>query len=301
MMPSSSALSVLGLPWLLEHNPHTDRSAGRIVSWSPFCHAACLQSALTSVKIGSHSSAPEPPDLTSISSANHDIEEVFSKQWTLFLPPHRPYDCAIEILLVAPWPLVEYITCPAFTGSQHLLQTGPTECLTSRQDQKRRRVEDSFQHPPRPLHWRLVMGIRYAHNSVRSAATGMTPFECSLGFFPPLFLAQEGEVAVLSVQAHLCCCHRLFTAIVAMLIVVIHWSPIINQVWLCVKDTPLKTDSRKLSPCYIGLYEIVRIINPSVVKIKLPQSMTIQFWENMTSRVVLDQIKVDIIRPQKTK
>lgn len=46
------------------------------------------------------------------------------------------------------------------------------------------------------LHW-----VEYAHNSLPSSATGLTPFECSLGYLPPLFPAQETEIAVPSVQA----------------------------------------------------------------------------------------------------
>jgi len=45
--------------------------------------------------------------------------------------------------------------------------------------------------------------VEYAHNTLTNASTGMTPFECALGYVPPLFPAQEVEVAVPSVQAHL--------------------------------------------------------------------------------------------------
>ncbi|XP_030281596.1 uncharacterized protein LOC115586588 [Sparus aurata] len=46
----------------------------------------------------------EPPDLSSVPPEYHDLAEVFSKQRALSLPPHRPYDCAIEILPGAPLP-----------------------------------------------------------------------------------------------------------------------------------------------------------------------------------------------------
>lgn len=104
VMPSSRAPIVLGLPWLQKHNPHIDWSAGKVVSWSSFCHASCLQSALSPVDAVSPSSASEPPDLTSIPSVYHDIGEVFSKKRALSLPPHRPYDCAIDLLPGAPLP-----------------------------------------------------------------------------------------------------------------------------------------------------------------------------------------------------
>eukprot|EP00064_Thunnus_orientalis_P024584 superscaffoldBa00010778_g24881 len=52
--------------------------------------------------------------------------------------------------------------------------------------------------------------IKYAHNSQSSAATGMTPFECSLGYLPLLFPAQEDEIAVPSVQVHLHCFRKIW-------------------------------------------------------------------------------------------
>ncbi len=46
----------------------------------------------------------EPPDLSYFSAEYHDLGEVFSKDCALSLPPHRPYDCAIDPLLGAPSP-----------------------------------------------------------------------------------------------------------------------------------------------------------------------------------------------------
>lgn len=45
--------------------------------------------------------------------------------------------------------------------------------------------------------------IEYAHNYLVSSVTGMKPFMASMGFQPPLFPAQQEEVAVSSVQVHL--------------------------------------------------------------------------------------------------
>ncbi|KAI3360101.1 hypothetical protein L3Q82_014421 [Scortum barcoo] len=38
--------------------------------------------------------------------------------------------------------------------------------------------------------------IEYSHNSLTSSATGVSPFESSLGYQPPLFSSQEEELAV---------------------------------------------------------------------------------------------------------
>lgn len=45
--------------------------------------------------------------------------------------------------------------------------------------------------------------VKYSHNFLTSAATGMTPFEDSLGYLPPLFPSQEIDFAVLSVEHNL--------------------------------------------------------------------------------------------------
>lgn len=131
--------------------------------------------------------------------------------------------------------------------------------------------------------------VEYAHNSLSSSATGMSPFECSLGYLPPLFPEQEKDIAVPSVKDHFHRCRLIWnTARAALLRSVEQNRRIADQhrkhapdyrpgqkVWLCSKDIPLKTDSRKLAPRYIGPFEIEKIINPTVVQLKLPSSLRI--------------------------
>lgn len=96
--------SVSKTPWLARHNPHTDWSKGRVQSWSLFCLAHYLKSALPPA-LNSPQTEPEPkPDLSSVPLAYHDLHEVFNKDKTLFLPLHRLYDCAIDLLPGAPLP-----------------------------------------------------------------------------------------------------------------------------------------------------------------------------------------------------
>lgn len=40
----------------------------------------------------------EDPDLSSVPTYYHDLKEVFSKTKAMSLSPHRPYDCAFELL-----------------------------------------------------------------------------------------------------------------------------------------------------------------------------------------------------------
>ncbi|KAJ8332185.1 hypothetical protein SKAU_G00428350 [Synaphobranchus kaupii] len=62
-----------------------------------------------------------------------------------------------------------------------------------------------------PASWsRFLPWVEYAHNSLKSASTGLSPFECSLGYQPPLLSAQEAEVAVPSVKSHILKCKRVW-------------------------------------------------------------------------------------------
>uniref|UniRef100_A0A674PMU1 Gypsy retrotransposon integrase-like protein 1 n=1 Tax=Takifugu rubripes TaxID=31033 RepID=A0A674PMU1_TAKRU len=97
LIRSSSSPGVLGSPWLALHNPQFDWPTGRLVSWSVNCHTNCLRSAVTSLS-GSSAPAQEIPDLSQVPRDYHDLGEVFCKQRALSLPPHRPYDCAIDLL-----------------------------------------------------------------------------------------------------------------------------------------------------------------------------------------------------------
>ena len=94
---------VLGLPWLKLHNPHIDWTTATIRSWSSYCHAHCLRSAVPARR---NLPAPvtETIDLSNVPKEYHDLMEVFSKDSACSLPPHRPYDCAIDLIPGAPLP-----------------------------------------------------------------------------------------------------------------------------------------------------------------------------------------------------
>ncbi|KAL7847452.1 hypothetical protein AOLI_G00221700 [Acnodon oligacanthus] len=60
-----------------------------------------------------------------------------------------------------------------------------------------------------PTQWSTQLAwVEYAINSLRSAATGRSPFEVSLGYQPPLFPEEEVDLPVPSVQAHIRRCRR---------------------------------------------------------------------------------------------
>uniref|UniRef100_A0A3B3HFG0 CCHC-type domain-containing protein n=1 Tax=Oryzias latipes TaxID=8090 RepID=A0A3B3HFG0_ORYLA len=94
---------ILGFSWLQKHNPCLDWGSSRVSNWSTYCMANCLQSAVPHTKLPDPGSNKEI-DLTNIPTCYHDLRSVFCKSRASALPPHRPYDCAIELLNGAPLP-----------------------------------------------------------------------------------------------------------------------------------------------------------------------------------------------------
>uniref|UniRef100_A0A3P9K7H2 ribonuclease H n=1 Tax=Oryzias latipes TaxID=8090 RepID=A0A3P9K7H2_ORYLA len=96
---------VLGYPWLCKHSPQVDWSTGKILGWGPECDkhrhpiTTGKRHTMVSKPISVHSaSGSETPDLSKVPYCYHHLEEVFSKSKALSLPPHRPYDCAIDLI-----------------------------------------------------------------------------------------------------------------------------------------------------------------------------------------------------------
>ncbi|XP_053499602.1 uncharacterized protein LOC128619445 [Ictalurus furcatus] len=88
---------VLGLPWLEHHNPQISWNQREITRWSAHCINHCLQVPVISLASTSIES-PDKADNVLIPSVYHDLIEVFSKKKASGLPPHRDYDCAIDLL-----------------------------------------------------------------------------------------------------------------------------------------------------------------------------------------------------------
>uniref|UniRef100_A0A8C5LL57 Uncharacterized protein n=1 Tax=Leptobrachium leishanense TaxID=445787 RepID=A0A8C5LL57_9ANUR len=95
IIESPSCPVVLGFPWLAEHNPVIDWVQRDIKYWSPRCQSHCLGRVNV---IASLNVATAPPLSTEVPEQYLGFKEVFSKSRTEVLPPHRPYDCAINLL-----------------------------------------------------------------------------------------------------------------------------------------------------------------------------------------------------------
>ncbi|KAI2660465.1 Transposon Tf2-6 polyprotein [Labeo rohita] len=84
---------ILGYPWLNLHGPTTAWNDRTITRWSPSCQRHCVQPGLTSQP------SPNPQTTTSSIPAEYqDLLEAFSRQGATQLPPHRPGDCAIDLI-----------------------------------------------------------------------------------------------------------------------------------------------------------------------------------------------------------
>lgn len=84
------------MPWLQAHNPQIDWTTGKVVFQSAYCLHNCLQTLHHSVPVvGCLKPTSESQDL--VPPVYHDFLDVFDKQKADTLPPHRAYDCPIEL------------------------------------------------------------------------------------------------------------------------------------------------------------------------------------------------------------
>ena len=84
-------------PWLVQHNPHIDWATRSIVAWGPQCQGVCLNQQSSHRSEGS-AAPPLGPDLSKVPVEYRDLRAVFSKDKAHVLPPHREYDCAVNLL-----------------------------------------------------------------------------------------------------------------------------------------------------------------------------------------------------------
>ncbi|MGL5499892.1 MAG: hypothetical protein ACRDCK_01880 [Plesiomonas shigelloides] len=112
VLEGSTTDIILGRPWLADHNSVFDWNTGEILKWSQHCLQTCLKpvqkipSSSSSARIPIsptlhlNSTSVESPEIipqTSIPVEYRAFQDVFSKRLATRLPPHRQWDCAIDL------------------------------------------------------------------------------------------------------------------------------------------------------------------------------------------------------------
>ena len=141
-----------------------------------------------------------------------------------------------------------------------------------------------------PASWSShLVWVEYAHNTLPTSATGLSPFHCVHGYQPPLFPDSESEATVPSAHAMVRRCRRIWAAARQVLIrqgdrvkgsadrrrrPAPAYQPG-QKVWQSAKHLHLKVPSPKLAPRFVGPFPITKIIGPAAVRLRLPRSLRV--------------------------
>uniref|UniRef100_A0A671YIT6 Gypsy retrotransposon integrase-like protein 1 n=1 Tax=Sparus aurata TaxID=8175 RepID=A0A671YIT6_SPAAU len=173
----------------------------------------------------------------------------------------------------------------SLTSGYHPEANGQTERLNQQLETGLRCVV--YQNPST---WsKHLVWVEYAHNSLPTSATGLSPFKCVYGYQPPVFPDNEPEVSVPSAHALIRRCRRIWMAARQVLIrqgdrvkkaadrrrrPAPDYQPG-QRVWLSAKDLHLKVPSKKLAPRFVGPFPVTRMVGPAAVRLRLPRSLRV--------------------------
>lgn len=87
---------MLGLPLLHLHNPSIDWQTSHTKFWSPKCFTDCAR-IISHLNVTTVES-PNSQSRIHILSEYFALKEVFSPTRQVSLPPHRPWNCVIDLL-----------------------------------------------------------------------------------------------------------------------------------------------------------------------------------------------------------
>ncbi|KAK3537154.1 hypothetical protein QTP70_002657 [Hemibagrus guttatus] len=112
VLEDSTADVVLGRPWLEQHNPILSWKTGEIMKWGEQCFKGCfpqlpVPNPPCSHEVLVHATSVESPleaRSMAIPACYSRFSDVFCPREAFKLPPHRPWDCAIDLIPVEPVP-----------------------------------------------------------------------------------------------------------------------------------------------------------------------------------------------------
>ncbi|KAL4009484.1 hypothetical protein ACER0C_003336 [Sarotherodon galilaeus] len=141
-----------------------------------------------------------------------------------------------------------------------------------------------------PSLWpRYLLWAELSHNLNVSSATGLSPFEVCHGLHPPIFSHQEAEVDVPAAEQMVRRCRQAWIKARAAIsrsntrYAAQHrrrhrpghpFRPG-DRVWFSTRHLRLHTESRKLTPRFVGPYEITARLNPVTYRLRLPSAMKV--------------------------
>ncbi len=168
----------------------------------------------------------------------------------------------------------------SLTSGYHPQSNGQVERL----NQELTRFLRSYCHRNQSDWSRYLFWAEYAQNSLHKPATGITPFQCILGFQPPLF-PWSGEPSELpAINSWLQRSEEVWNeAHTHLQRAVLRTQEQANRhrrpnpdyqpgqwVWLSTRDLRLRLPCKKLSPRYVGPFKITRQITPVSFRLALP-------------------------------
>ncbi len=124
----------------------------------------------------------------------------------------------------------------------------------------------------------------YAQNSLTHSSTGLTPFQCVLGYQPPMFPWSGEPSMVPSVDDWIKRSERVWDSAHVRLQRAVRSQRIQadrrrrphpdyqpgQRVWIATRDLRLRLPSRKLAPRYVGPFKILKQINAVTYRLELP-------------------------------